>query len=126
MKKLLLMCALIMIGIGYGSTRYLRPQPQTIDTYIDGTWNQGEYRGCILIPPDRKQLYCGVHVKGSWPEVLGDKEHIRMTEVSFTGKSDAFFGAAKTLPKTFNAKMLVSEQKCAELICSSLMCRYRR
>ena len=91
MKKLLLLFAFVVISLGYAFYRYLPPKSRTISTYIDGTWNLGAYRGCILIPPDRQQLYCGVQAKGPWKQVLSDKDHIRIANVSFRGKPDVVF-----------------------------------
>jgi hypothetical protein len=104
MRKLFLLCALVTVAIGYASYRHLQPRPRSIETFIDGIWNEGEYRGCILIPPDRQQLYCGVQAKGSWPTVLSNKDHIRSTIVAFSGKSDVLFWRCKKTTENLQCK----------------------
>lgn len=91
MKRVLLVFAVVIVTVGLAFYYYFQPKHRTIATYIDGTWNHGDFRGCILIPPVRKQLYCGVQAKGPWSQVLSDKEHIKLTKVSFIGQPEVVF-----------------------------------
>jgi len=92
--RILLICAfLILAAIGAEMIYYLHSQrSRLIPTYIDGKWKSGEYRGCILIPPDRARLYCAVHGKHlPWAQVLSENEMFETLPVAFRGEQTALF-----------------------------------
>lgn len=93
--KALLACSLAVLLTIVGLTYYYETRTKRdIATYIDGDWINGEYRGCMLIPPERTHFYCGVnweHKKLPWAEVLSDREHTHMVAVTFAGKPETVF-----------------------------------